>query len=802
VEKDEKYITIFGHFYQPPRFNPWILEIDLDITSRPYHDWNDKITKESYLPNAYARLKDGETIEDVVNNYEKITFSFGPLLLSYLKEKYSKLYNLIVEADKESSSKLSGHGNAIAQPYAHIIMPLSSKEDRERDIYWGIKFFEKTFDRYPEGFWLPEAAVDNLTLEILYDYGIKFVILSPHQAKSVKINDKFEEVTENSLDTKKAYKALLPSGNSIGVIFYNRWLSGLVAFGDLLKSGELFARKLIESFDNSEKPQLVSIATDGETYGHHKPKGEEELAKALSIIDSYGINITNYSYFYSTFKPTSDVIINENTSWSCPHGIERWRSNCGCASDIVPGWTQEWRTPLRKSIDWLRDMAETTIQNIGPKVSNDINKAILNYVDVFYDYKAENVSNFVESFAIKGEENKIVDFLKLMEISKNSILMQSSDAWFFEDIYRPEPIQSLRFAKRVIQLIEELSNTKIEDQFLSILKDAKSNNPRYNNGKEIYEKEVNPSLMTPEKVCASYAMRLLFETISNENDYYSYKIILGPYKKMELGRAKVITGIATLISKITWRSTPIMFSSIYYGWYNLHAGAKILVDQKSYIEFENSVTEYFNNGLLPDIIDIIQKTFYPNYFNLNNLLKNDQKFIMDHVLDSSVIELARQYELLYNNYLPAMEYVRSLNLNYPKVFELLLQFELEKSILEILEQEIIDFNRLEQIIQWSKNLEVSIDDLVHKLIKEKIEKLLDFLIQNPQDINSISMLQRLLKISKELDIPLEYLWDAQNKFIYLRNNILRHLISSESDLIKSLIYQYKIISSYLKIRFP
>ncbi|WP_292319574.1 DUF3536 domain-containing protein [Caldisphaera sp.] len=799
---DEKYIAIFGHFYQPPRFNPWILEIDLDISSRPYHDWNDRITKESYLPNAYARLKDGEIIEDVVNNYKKVTFSFGPILLSYLKEKYSKLYNLIIEADKESSSKLSGHGNAIAQPYAHIIMPLSSKEDRERDIYWGIKFFEKTFDRYPEGFWLPEAAVDNLTLEILYDYGIKFVILSPHQAKSIKINDKFEEINEKTLDTKKVYRALLPSGNYIGVVFYNKWLSGLVAFGDLLKSGELFARKLIESFDNSEKPQLVSIATDGETYGHHKPKGEEELAKALSIIDSYGINITNYSYFYSTFGASYDITINENTSWSCPHGIERWRSNCGCASDIRPGWTQEWRTPLRKSIDWLRDMAEMTIQNIGSKVSNDINKAILNYVDVFYDYKAENVSSFIENFAIKGEENKIVDLLKLMEIAKNSILMQSSDAWFFEDIYRPEPIQSLRFAKRVIQLIEELANTRVEEQFLNILKDAKSNNPRYGNGKEIYEKEAIPALMTAEKVGASYAMRLLFETISKENDYYSYKIILGPYKKLELGRAKAVTGIATLISKITWRSTPIMFASIYYGWYNLHAGAKILVDQKSYIEFENSVTEFFNNGLLPDIIDILQKTFYPNYYNLNNLLKNDQKFIMDHVLDSAIIELARQYEMLYNNYLPVMEYVRSLNLNYPKVFELLLQFELEKSILEILEQEIIDFNRLEQIIQWSKNLEVSIDDLVHSLIREKIEKVLDNLILNPQDINSINILQKLLEISKGLDLPLEYLWNAQNKFIYLRNNILRHLISSEDYLMKTLIPQYKIISSYLKVRFP
>ncbi len=802
MANNEKYVTIFGHFYQPPRFNPWTLEIDLDITSRPYHDWNDKITRESYLPNAYARLKNDDLIEDIVNNYEKISFSFGPLLISYLKNKYSKLYNLIIEADKESSSRFSGHGNAIAQPYAHIILPLSTKQNKERAIYWGIKHFEKTFDRYPEGFWLPEAAVDNQTLEILSNYGIKFVILSPHQAKSIKSGSEFIDVNEKKLNTKIPYRAILPSGNNIGVIFYNRWLSGLVAFGDLLKSGELFARKLIESFDNSNSPQLVSIATDGETYGHHKPKGEEELAKALSIIESNGVNITNYSYYFSKYGPQIDVIINENTSWSCPHGIERWRSNCGCASEIRPGWNQEWRAPLRKSIDWLNNIAEDVIQKLGSQISTDINNAILDYIDVMYNYDAENISNFVDKYATKENENYIINFLKLMELAKNSILMQSSDAWFFEDIYRPEPIQSLKFAKRVIQLIEELSNTKIEDQFLEILKDAKSNDQRYGNGKDIYEREVITSFMPPEKVGASFAMRLLFENYPNENDFYSYKIIIGPYKKFELGRAKAVNGIATLISKITWRSTPIMFSSIYYGWYNLHSGAKVLMDQNSYFELDKNMEELFSKGLLPDIIDLIQKTFYPNYYNLNNLLKNDQKFVMDHILESAIIELSRHYEILYNNYLPVMEYVRSLNLNYPKVFEILLQYELEKSFLEILESEFIDFNKLEQLIQWSKNLEVKIDDLVHTSLRKRIEKGIDNLIENPKDLNSINILQMLLEVSNQLNVPIEYLWEAQNKFIYLRNKLLRQIILSEKDINKSFIDSYKLISNYLKVRFP
>ncbi|PMP90186.1 MAG: hypothetical protein C0171_05685 [Caldisphaera sp.] len=799
--KSEKYISIFGHFYQPPRYNPWTLNIDLDISAKPFHDWNDKVTFESYQANAYARLKDNEDfIENIINNYEKISFSFGPLLLSWIKENKRFLYNAIIEADKKSAEKFSGHGNAIAQPYAHIIMPLANKKDREVDIYWGIKYFEKNFERYPEGFWLPEAAVDNLTLEILSDYGIKFVLLSPHQAKSIKLNDEWINVNENNLNTRIPYKAILPSGKSIGIIFYNRFLSGQVAFGELLKSGEFLARKLLESFENKNYPQLVSIATDGETYGHHKPKGETELAKALTTLETSGAIVTNLSYFYSNNPPTTEVQINENTSWSCPHGIERWRSNCGCASDIRPGWNQEWRTPLRKAIDYLRDNVESTLNKLGPIYSNDINSAILNYERVIFDNNPENVSDFINEFSIKDfKESNIINLLKLMELERNSILMQSSDGWFFEDIYRPEPIENLRFAKRVLQLLQELENKDLEEDFLNILKDAKSNDNRIGNGKDIYNREVLSSVMNAEKIGSSYAMRLLFENIAKENDYYSYRIILGPYKLFELGRARVLIGISTIISKITWRSTPVLFISLYYGWYNIYAGTKILVDQSMYMELEKKVDELIGKGMLPDIIDLIHKEFYPNYYNLNNLMKDDQKFIVNNILESAIIELSRHYDNLYNSYLPIMEYVRALELDYPKVFELLLQYQLEKILIEILENQVVDFNRLDYIIQWAKNLEVKIDYLVTKLLTEKIENNIKYLIKDPLNISYIYSLEKLLDSYYQLGNPIDNLWEAQNLFIYLRNSILR---SSMPNMDKSILDHYKLISRNLKIKFP
>ena len=335
---NKKFICIHGHFYQPPRENAWLEVIEVQDSAHPYHDWNERISAECYGPNAASRIlsSNNSIIKNILNNYTRISFNFGPTLLSWMEMYDKETYDAILEADKESVDRFSGHGSAIAQVYNHIIMPLANRKDKETQVIWGIRDFTYRFKREPEGMWLAETAVDTETLEILAEQNIKFTILAPRQAKSVrKIGDaNWTSVNDHSVDIKRPYFIKLPSGKSITVFFYNGDVSQSVAFNGLLNDGKRFAKSLIDLFDKDrDEPQLAHIATDGETYGHHHKHGEMALAYSLDYIEkNKNADLTNYAEFIHKFPATWEAEIHENSSWSCVHGVERWRSNCGCRS--------------------------------------------------------------------------------------------------------------------------------------------------------------------------------------------------------------------------------------------------------------------------------------------------------------------------------------------------------------------------------------------------------------------------------------------------------------------------------------
>src|SRR5712691_27573 len=319
-----RFVCIHGHFYQPPRENPWLEAVETQDSAHPYHDWNERITVECYEPNATARILDAlDRIVRIVNNYASISFNFGPTLLSWLETNAAPTYQSIIEADRVSHERLSGHGNAIAQAYNHIILPLANDRDKRTQVRWGVRDFEFRFGRKPEGMWLPETAVDIDSLEALAAEGILFTILEPQQGK----------VANGTLDPKLPYRCSLPSGRSIAIFFYDGPISRGVAFEKLLARGENFAHRLVSAFSDARKhPQLVNIATDGETYGHHHRYGDMALAYALHYIEEKKLaRIANYGEFLATHPPTHEVEIAEETSWSCSHGVERWRSDCGCS---------------------------------------------------------------------------------------------------------------------------------------------------------------------------------------------------------------------------------------------------------------------------------------------------------------------------------------------------------------------------------------------------------------------------------------------------------------------------------------
>lgn len=510
-----RYLCVHCHFYQPPRENPWLEKIERQESAYPYHDWNERIADECYIPNTESPIlgNDGRVIE-AINNYEWISFNFGPTLLSWIQSRKPKLYQSIINADKECQKRFSGHGSAIAQVYNHIIMPLANKRDKQTQVIWGIKDFVYRFGRNPEGIWISETAVDLETLEIIAENGIKFTILSPRQAKRRrKIGDSdWTNVSGEKIDTKMPYLCRLPSGRTINIFFYDGIISQGIAFGDLLNNGEICAKRFIAAFSgNNESAQLVSVATDGETFGHHRRYGDMALAYCLSYIESRNLaNITIYGEYLEKFPATHEVEIIENTSWSCIHGVERWRNKCGCIAGMHPEWRQEWRAPLRNAMDWLRDNLIQIYEDKMPQFVHDPWQTRDDYIDTLLDRSDGMLNQFLSKHSL-GELSKKekVKVLKLLEMQRYAMLMYTSCGWFFDDISRIETVQVMQCAARAIQLANEVSGVSLEETYINFLKNAPSNVSAFNTGARVYEMLVRPTIT--EKISIELLKRFIEE---------------------------------------------------------------------------------------------------------------------------------------------------------------------------------------------------------------------------------------------------------------------------------------------------
>src|SRR5262245_1419064 len=435
-----RYVCIHGHFYQPPRENPWLDEVEVQDSAAPYHDWNARITAECYWPNAAARLlKHGNRIGAIVNNYAELSFNFGPTLNAWFARHAPDLLEQIVEADRLSRERHGGHGNALAQAYGHAILPLADPRDKATHVHWGIREFVYRFGRMPEGMWLPETAVDLPTLETLAAHGLKFTILAPHQARRVRPVDQtiWTEVTAEELDPARPYLCHLPSGKQIVLFFYHGTLARGVAFEGLLNSGDRFVEQIMATFRSDEQePQLIHLATDGESYGHHHRFGEMALAFATHEFEPpTGVQLTNYGEFLALFPPQWDVEIAERTSWSCAHGVERWQSNGGCHIGGHTSWTQKWRAPLRAALNWLRDEIDKLFERRSAPLLTDPWAARNAYVELLLNHSSDHVDAFWAQYARRElSPGQKVEVCKLLEMQRHRLLMFTSCGWFFDEL--------------------------------------------------------------------------------------------------------------------------------------------------------------------------------------------------------------------------------------------------------------------------------------------------------------------------------------------------------------------------------
>lgn len=766
----ERYICIHGHFYQPPRENAWLEAVELQDSAYPFHDWNERVTAECYAANAASRILDSKGyITKIVNNYAKISFNFGPTLLVWMEKNAPEVYKAILEADKESQRRFSGHGSALAQAYNHIIMPLANRRDKYTQVLWGIQDFEHRFGRKPEGMWLPETAVDMETLDILAELGIQFTILAPHQARRVRniSSNTWNDVSGGNIDSRMAYGLNLPSGRKLNIFFYNEPVARAVAFEGLLSSGENFAQRLSNAFSKEHTwPQLVHIATDGETYGHHHRFGDMALAYALNSIEAnQTAQITNYGEYLEKHPPTQEVEIIENTSWSCSHGVERWRSDCGCNTGRHPGWNQAWRAPLRQAIDWLRDSVAPKYEEKASQFLKDPWAARNDYIKVILGRSPQNIEQFLSRHANRqlNEAEKIVA-LKLLELQRHAMLMYTSDAWFFDDLLEIETEQVMQYAGRVVQLAEELFGDRVEHHFAGLLKSAKSNIPEQGDGHHIYHKLIKPAMVDLPKVAAHYAISSLFKEYEPQAKIYCYSIDLQDYQNFVTGKPKLAVGWAKVTSEVTWESSLLSFGVLHFGDHNLNAGVQDYRGEEAYQAMVQEVTQTFSTVDFPEVIRLLDKHFGTSTYSIKSLFRDEQRQVLSHILESVLSEAEVAYRELYEHHYPLMRFLTEIDNPLPEALLSAAEFILNADLRRELSRESLDVERITGLLDDARGWNITLDNEgLGYLLRRTLEKMMTRFASTSEDLDLLKNLVASVTLVRSVSLAVD-LGKVQNLY--------------------------------------
>jgi alpha-amylase/alpha-mannosidase (GH57 family) len=767
----ENYICIHAHFYQPPRENPWLETIEYQDSAYPYHDWNQRITAECYQPNAVSRILDEKgRIDRIINNYSRISFNFGPTLLSWLEFEDPETYRLIIEGDKESRRRYAGHGSAIAQGYNHAIMPLCNERDKITQIEWGIRDFKHRFRREPESLWLPETAVDLETLDIMAQMGLKYTILAPHQAKRVRKRGErnWRNIANQNIDPSMAYEIHLPTGRRMALFFYDGPISLAVGFEKLLSDGTTFAKRLMGAFSTERKwPQIVHIATDGETYGHHHRFGDMALAFALHSIESEKLaRLINYGEYLEKHPPTHLVELWENSSWSCAHGVGRWKENCGCNSGGHPDWNQKWRTPLRQSLDWLRDHLENLFDDDAMIYLKDPWAARNNYIDVLLDRSPESIERFL---AVQGKRQlnaeERVRVLKLLELQRHAMLMYTSCGWFFDEISGIESVQNLQYAGRAIQLGEELfGKDSIESSFLSTLQGAASNVPEYGNGRKVYEERVKPAMVDMSKAVGHYAVSSLFQEYPEQTKIYSYLVDRESSKTIASGKSKLVVGRCRITSSITSEVSEVEYGVIHLGDHNISGGVRPYRKDGSEKKMINELTGAFEKSDLPGVFRFIDEYFGESQFSLRSLFRDEQRRALDIILKNTNADLEELNRQSFERTAPLMQFLMHLGLALPPLFKNIANAVINCQLRRAFETTELNDATIADLLETAKFWSIDLDkEGLAYTLRETIERLAQQSHAQPGNPAALKKLSDAVRMTPKLPFIINF-YKIQNSY--------------------------------------
>jgi alpha-amylase/alpha-mannosidase (GH57 family) len=761
------YVCVHGHFYQPPRENPWLEAVELQDSAYPYHDWNERITAECYAPNSAARIQNAEgRIIRIVNNYERISFNFGPTLLSWMETQAPRVYRAIIEADQASKERFSGHGSALTQAYHHVIMPLANRRDKHTQVAWGIRDFEHRFGRSPEGIWLPETAVDLETLEIVAEFNIKFTILAPRQARRVsKIGGRsWKDVSGERIDPSMAYLVNLPSGRKISVFFYDGPISRSVAFEDLLADGERFGKRLMAGFAEELRPwpELIHVAADGETYGHHHRFGEMGLAAALNYIESNQLaQLTNYGEYLERHPPIHRVEIFENSSWSCIHGIERWRSNCGCNSGSHADWNQNWRQPLREALDWLRDTLAPKFEQYAQKLLKDPWTARDQYIDVMLDRSSEaSIDRFFKKHTVRElDQKERVLVLKLLELQRHTMLMYTSCGWFFDELSGIETIQVLRYAGRAVELAQQVFGDHLEASFLERLAKAKSNLSEHTDGARIYQTLVKASAVDLLKVGSHYAVSDVFEPHDDRTQVYCYQVERKEHAvQRRSDDAKLVTGKAVFTSRVTQDYSTLEYFVLHFGGCNVAAGVRVDPGAEGHRAGLNELVDAFSQSDEADLRFRLRQVF-SEVHSFTALFKDRQREMLGFLANSVMAEVEAAHRQIYGHHVELMRLLIDAGMPLPRDFRASAESALNSLLRDAFVVEELEPGRVDRVLIEAKSLGIVLDAATLEFVlRKRIETLAEVVAADFANIHSIARLQKAVSLLHSLPFTVDLWW--------------------------------------------
>jgi len=784
----KRFICIHGHFYQPPRENPWLETVETQDSAAPYHDWNERICAECYATNGAARIVNRESlITRIMNNYARMSFNFGPTLLSWLAEKAPRTYRMILDGERRSRGMFKGHSSAMAQVYNHIILPLANRRDRLTQIRWGIQDYKHRYGIAPEGMWLAETAADNESLELMAAEGIRFTVLAPVQAKrfrpitvekiAAEGKTRASEVVQSagdwvstpnaSIDTTRPYLVRFESGLSIVVFFYDGVISRGVAFEGLLNSGEGFVSRLKRGFNDNDQPQLVNIATDGESYGHHHRHGEMALAYALRLLQQdTEVGLANYGSFMAEFPARYEAEINENTSWSCSHGVERWRSNCGCNGGHA-GWNQNWRGPLREALDDLRDGLTPLTEKLGNTLFKDVWAARDGYIEVILDRTPDSVEHFLaahQEHELTAEER--IQALSLMEMQRHAQLMYTSCGWFFDDISGIETEQIIAYAARVLQLASDLFEHDaygLEPAFVATISRAKSNDPVAGDGAKIYETQARTLGLTLEQVAAHYAISSVFSSYGDDTELFCYQVHRVTHEITTSGRGRLALGLARIESTITGQNDVFSYAVLHFGDQNITAAVKAYdaTEAMTYEQVAHEARAKVMQANFPDVIRLLDR-YYQMDYSLTSLFRDEQRRIVKLILDSTLRDIESSLKTIYNDHASLMHYLAHAGLPKPAALVLAAGFAVNVGLRHALESDPVDLALVRSFIAMAQDDGISLDTATLSYIADLRMK--RAMVELQMSSGSLDPLDRALGLARTLtELPFELnLWQAQN----------------------------------------